>query len=83
MLYVYKYNFVGYVAFLPNFVVIVDQKTVVIHDVFFKLFQISYKSEHDKEQGEYNYPATITPGYQAQRKLDPLKDVSVLLEFYS
>lgn len=25
---------------------------------------------------EYNYPATITPGYQSQRKLDPLKDVS-------
>uniref|UniRef100_A0A8D3C271 Nebulin-related anchoring protein n=1 Tax=Scophthalmus maximus TaxID=52904 RepID=A0A8D3C271_SCOMX len=23
---------------------------------------------------EYNYPATLTPGYQSQRKLDPLKD---------
>lgn len=48
--------------------------------VFSELFQIAYKSEYDKEkteQGEYNYPATITPGYKAQRKLDPLKDVSV------
>ncbi|KAL2078017.1 hypothetical protein ACEWY4_025702 [Coilia grayii] len=40
---------------------------------------IAYKSEYDKEkteQGEYNYPATITPGYQTTRKLDPLKDVN-------
>uniref|UniRef100_A0A673AHS4 Nebulin-related anchoring protein n=1 Tax=Sphaeramia orbicularis TaxID=375764 RepID=A0A673AHS4_9TELE len=28
------------------------------------------------DQGEYNYPATLTPGYKSQRKLDPLKDVS-------
>uniref|UniRef100_A0A8C9WK66 Nebulin-related anchoring protein n=1 Tax=Scleropages formosus TaxID=113540 RepID=A0A8C9WK66_SCLFO len=32
----------------------------------------SNKAEH----GEYNYPATITPSYQTQRKLDPLKDVN-------
>ncbi|KAJ8386570.1 hypothetical protein AAFF_G00168960 [Aldrovandia affinis] len=40
---------------------------------------IAYKSEYEHEksvQGEYNYPATSTPSYQAQRKLDPLKDVN-------
>lgn len=41
-------------------------------------FQISYKQSCEQEQGEYNYPATLTPGYQSQRKLDPLKDVSFL-----
>nr|XP_020460888.1 nebulin-related-anchoring protein [Monopterus albus] len=35
---------------------------------------IAYKQGCEQEQGEYNYPATITPGYQSQRKLDPLKD---------
>ncbi|XP_033975789.1 nebulin-related-anchoring protein isoform X1 [Trematomus bernacchii] len=35
---------------------------------------ISYKQGCDQEQGEYNYPATLTPGYKSQRKLDPLKD---------
>lgn len=43
-------------------------------------FQISYKSEYEQEknvQGEYNYPATITPSYQSQKKLEPLKDVSL------
>uniref|UniRef100_A0A3B3VGQ9 Nebulin-related anchoring protein n=1 Tax=Poecilia latipinna TaxID=48699 RepID=A0A3B3VGQ9_9TELE len=35
---------------------------------------ISYKQGQEQEQGEYNYPATLTPGYQSQRKLDPLKD---------
>ncbi|KAM6964274.1 nebulin-related-anchoring protein isoform 2-T2 [Tautogolabrus adspersus] len=35
---------------------------------------ISYKQGVEQEQGEYNYPATQTPGYQSQRKLDPLKD---------
>lgn len=38
--------------------------------------QIAYKQGSEQEQGEYNYPATQTPGYQSQRKLDPLKDVS-------
>uniref|UniRef100_A0A6Q2XPW4 LIM zinc-binding domain-containing protein n=1 Tax=Esox lucius TaxID=8010 RepID=A0A6Q2XPW4_ESOLU len=39
---------------------------------------IAYKQEFEQDKtdhGEYNYPATITPGYQSQRKLDPLKDV--------
>ncbi|XP_068610863.1 LOW QUALITY PROTEIN: nebulin-related-anchoring protein [Brachionichthys hirsutus] len=35
---------------------------------------ISYKQGCEQEQGEYNYPATLTPGYKSQRKLDPLKD---------
>uniref|UniRef100_A0A8C7P2V5 LIM zinc-binding domain-containing protein n=1 Tax=Oncorhynchus mykiss TaxID=8022 RepID=A0A8C7P2V5_ONCMY len=38
---------------------------------------IAYKQEYEQEKTdhvEYNYPATITPGYQSQRKLDPLKD---------
>ncbi|XP_029312281.1 nebulin-related-anchoring protein isoform X2 [Cottoperca gobio] len=35
---------------------------------------ISYKQGGEQEPGEYNYPATLTPGYQSQRKLDPLKD---------
>lgn len=39
-------------------------------------FQIAYKQGCEQEQGEYNYPATQTPGYQSQRKLDPLKEVS-------
>ncbi|CAB1337778.1 unnamed protein product [Coregonus sp. 'balchen'] len=39
--------------------------------------EIAYKQEYEQEKTdhvEYNYPATITPGYQSQRKLDPLKD---------
>lgn len=39
-------------------------------------FKIAYKQGCEQEQGDYNYPATQTPGYQSQRKLDPLKDVS-------
>ncbi|XP_057682974.1 nebulin-related-anchoring protein isoform X1 [Corythoichthys intestinalis] len=35
---------------------------------------IAYKQCHDQDQGEYNYQATLTPGYRCQRKLDPLKD---------
>ncbi|XP_017293968.1 nebulin-related-anchoring protein [Kryptolebias marmoratus] len=35
---------------------------------------IAYKQGQEQEQGDYNYPATLTPGYQSQRKLDPLKD---------
>lgn len=41
-------------------------------------FQIAYKKGCEQEPGEYNYPATQTPGYRSQRKLDPLKDVSSL-----
>lgn len=49
-----------------------------MHNNIIFLFQISYKQGQEQEQGEYNYPATLTPGYQSQRKLDPLKDVSPL-----
>ncbi|XP_067100527.1 nebulin-related-anchoring protein [Osmerus mordax] len=38
---------------------------------------IAYKQGYEQEKtevGEYNYPATSTPAYQSQRKLDPLKD---------
>uniref|UniRef100_A0A671KPX3 Nebulin-related-anchoring protein-like n=1 Tax=Sinocyclocheilus anshuiensis TaxID=1608454 RepID=A0A671KPX3_9TELE len=31
-------------------------------------------SEHIISHIEYNYPATITPSYQSQKKLEPLKD---------
>lgn len=37
--------------------------------------QITYKQGCEQEQAEYNYPANLTPGYQSQRKLDPLKEV--------
>lgn len=57
MLYVYKYNFVGYVAFLPNFVVIVDQKTVVIHDVFLNCFRSPTSQNMTKNKGN----TTIQP----------------------
>ncbi|XP_012670070.2 nebulin-related-anchoring protein [Clupea harengus] len=56
-----------------------DKKTMHAMKVTNLASNIAYKSEYDKEkteQGEYNYPATITPGYKAQRKLDPLKDVN-------
>ncbi|KAM4623432.1 nebulin-related-anchoring protein isoform 2-T2 [Polymixia lowei] len=54
-----------------------DKKTAHAMKVRKLASNISYKQgyEQDKmEQGEYNYPATLTPGYQSQRKLDPLKD---------
>lgn len=44
--------------------------------LLFYFFQIAYKSEYEQEQGEYNYPAEITPSYQTQKKLEPLKDVT-------
>uniref|UniRef100_A0A671KTZ6 Nebulin-related-anchoring protein-like n=1 Tax=Sinocyclocheilus anshuiensis TaxID=1608454 RepID=A0A671KTZ6_9TELE len=31
-------------------------------------------SDEKHVQSEYNYPATITPSYQSQKKLEPLKD---------
>ena len=52
----------------------VDEDYILTHNNM--QFQISYKQGCEQEQGEYNYPATLTPGYQSQRKLDPLKDVS-------
>ncbi|KAM9326442.1 nebulin-related-anchoring protein [Gastrophryne carolinensis] len=38
---------------------------------------LTYKSDkHDEGDGEYNYPATLTPSYQTTKKLEPLKDVN-------
>ncbi|XP_056153410.1 nebulin-related-anchoring protein isoform X2 [Lampris incognitus] len=54
-----------------------DKKTMHAMQVRKLASNIAYKQGYDQEkmeQGEYNYPATITPGYQSQRKLDPLKD---------
>ncbi|CAI9613763.1 unnamed protein product [Staurois parvus] len=37
---------------------------------------LSYKSDKDDiTDGEYYYPATLTPSYQTTKKLEPLKDV--------
>lgn len=54
-----------------------DKKTMHAMKVRKLASNIAYKKEYEQEkteQGEYNYPATMTPGYQSQRKLDPLKD---------
>ncbi|XP_041714202.1 nebulin-related-anchoring protein isoform X2 [Coregonus clupeaformis] len=54
-----------------------DKNTVHAMEVRKLASNIAYKQEYEQEKTdhvEYNYPATITPGYQSQRKLDPLKD---------
>uniref|UniRef100_A0A8C4DM20 Nebulin-related anchoring protein n=1 Tax=Dicentrarchus labrax TaxID=13489 RepID=A0A8C4DM20_DICLA len=56
----------------------IDKKTMHAMKARKLASDISYKQGCEQEQGEYNYPATLTPGYQSQRKLDPLKDVSSL-----
>ncbi|XP_056325702.1 nebulin-related-anchoring protein isoform X2 [Danio aesculapii] len=55
----------------------IDKKTMHAMNVRKLASDISYKSEYEQEknvQGEYNYPANITPSYQSQKKLEPLKD---------
>ncbi|XP_051959174.1 nebulin-related-anchoring protein isoform X2 [Xyrauchen texanus] len=55
----------------------IDKKTMHAMNVRKLASNIAYKSEYEQEknvQGEYNYPATITPSYQTQKKLEPLKD---------
>ncbi|XP_029953918.1 nebulin-related-anchoring protein [Salarias fasciatus] len=52
----------------------IDKKTMHAMKARNLASDITYKQGCEQEQGEYNYPATITPGYQSQRKLDPLKD---------
>uniref|UniRef100_A0A8C5CSC1 LIM zinc-binding domain-containing protein n=1 Tax=Gadus morhua TaxID=8049 RepID=A0A8C5CSC1_GADMO len=55
----------------------VDQKTAHAMKVRSLASNISYKQGYENEKtehGEYSYPATQTPGYQSQKKLDPLKD---------
>uniref|UniRef100_UPI003AAD81BA nebulin-related-anchoring protein n=1 Tax=Centroberyx gerrardi TaxID=166262 RepID=UPI003AAD81BA len=54
-----------------------DKRTMHAMKVRKLASNIAYKQGYEQEkteQGEYNYPATLTPGYQSQRKLDPLKD---------
>ncbi|XP_066519159.1 nebulin-related-anchoring protein [Hoplias malabaricus] len=54
-----------------------DKKTMHAMKVRKLASNIAYKSEYEQEkteQGEYNYPADITPSYQTQKKLEPLKD---------
>ncbi|XP_041818539.1 nebulin-related-anchoring protein isoform X2 [Chelmon rostratus] len=52
----------------------IDKKTMHAMKARKLASDIAYKQGCEQEQGEYNYPATLTPGYQSQRKLDPLKD---------
>uniref|UniRef100_A0A8C1GP67 Nebulin-related anchoring protein n=1 Tax=Cyprinus carpio TaxID=7962 RepID=A0A8C1GP67_CYPCA len=55
----------------------IDKKTMHAMNVRKLASDIAYKSEYEQEkhvQSEYNYPATITPSYQSQKKLEPLKD---------
>ncbi|XP_059892423.1 nebulin-related-anchoring protein isoform X3 [Gadus macrocephalus] len=55
----------------------VDQKTAHAMKVRSLASNISYKQGYENEKtehGEYSYPATQTPGYQSQKKLDPLKE---------
>uniref|UniRef100_A0A671N0Y9 Nebulin-related-anchoring protein-like n=1 Tax=Sinocyclocheilus anshuiensis TaxID=1608454 RepID=A0A671N0Y9_9TELE len=55
----------------------IDKKTMHAMNVRKLASNIAYKSEYEQEkhmQSEYNYPATITPSYQSQKKLEPLKD---------
>ncbi|AWP17737.1 Nebulin-related-anchoring protein [Scophthalmus maximus] len=52
----------------------IDKKTMHAMKARKLASDISYKQGCEQEQCEYNYPATLTPGYQSQRKLDPLKD---------
>ncbi|XP_056627336.1 nebulin-related-anchoring protein [Triplophysa dalaica] len=55
----------------------IDKTTMHAMNVRKLASDIAYKSEYEQEknvQGEYNYPATITPSYQSQKKLEPLKD---------
>ncbi|XP_036428590.1 nebulin-related-anchoring protein [Colossoma macropomum] len=54
-----------------------DKKTMHAMKVRKLASDVAYKSEYGQEkmeQGEYNYPADITPSYQTQKKLEPLKD---------
>uniref|UniRef100_A0A665VGR3 Nebulin-related anchoring protein n=2 Tax=Carangiformes TaxID=1489907 RepID=A0A665VGR3_ECHNA len=52
----------------------IDKKTMHAMKARKLASDIAYKQGCEQEQGEYNYPATLTPGYKSQRKLDPLKD---------
>nr|XP_015202884.1 PREDICTED: nebulin-related-anchoring protein isoform X2 [Lepisosteus oculatus] len=56
-----------------------DKRTLHAMKVKNLASNIAYKSEYEHEKSEhadYNYPATMTPSYETQRKLEPLKDVN-------
>ncbi|XP_028989639.1 nebulin-related-anchoring protein isoform X2 [Betta splendens] len=52
----------------------IDKKTMHAMKARKLASDITYKQGHEQEQSENRYQATLTPGYQSQRKLDPLKD---------
>ncbi|XP_067431782.1 nebulin-related-anchoring protein isoform X1 [Thunnus thynnus] len=52
----------------------IDKKTMHAMKARKLASNIAYKQSCEQEQGEYNYQATLTPGYRSQRKLDTLKD---------
>ncbi|KAK2884741.1 hypothetical protein Q8A73_021215 [Channa argus] len=52
----------------------IDKKTMHAMKARKLASDISYKQGHEQEQSECHYQATLTPGYQSQKKLDPLKD---------
>uniref|UniRef100_A0A669AV51 Nebulin-related anchoring protein n=1 Tax=Oreochromis niloticus TaxID=8128 RepID=A0A669AV51_ORENI len=52
----------------------IDRKTMHAMKARKLASDITYKQGCEQEQAEYNYPANLTPGYQSQRKLDPLKE---------
>ncbi|TSK14755.1 Nebulin-related-anchoring protein [Bagarius yarrelli] len=58
-----------------------DKKTLHAMKVRKLASNIAYKSEYEQEQGEYNYPAEITPSYQTQKKLEPLKDLNYKADY--
>ncbi|KAM9817532.1 nebulin-related-anchoring protein [Neosynchiropus ocellatus] len=51
----------------------IDKKTLHAMKARTLASDISYKQSQEQDQ-EYNYQATLTPGYQSQKKLDPLKE---------
>ncbi|XP_066548934.1 nebulin-related-anchoring protein [Amia ocellicauda] len=56
-----------------------DKRTLHAMKVKNLASNIAYKSDYEHEKSEhadYNYPATMTPSYETQRKLEPLKDVN-------
>lgn len=52
----------------------IDKKTMHALKAGKLASDIVYKQGSEQEHGEYNYQATLTPGYQSQKKLEPLKD---------
>ncbi|XP_039631959.1 nebulin-related-anchoring protein isoform X2 [Polypterus senegalus] len=56
-----------------------DRKTLHAIKVKNLASNVAYKSDYEQDknsQVEYNYPATMTPSYLTQKKLEPLKDLN-------